>query len=61
MRHNEDKLNGELSTHVPLKVNSYALDSPHTKVNLLLQAHFSRVSLPTSDYITVRSSDFFLS
>jgi hypothetical protein len=38
---------------VPLKVNSYALDSPHTKVNLLLQAHFSRVSLPTSDYLTV--------
>lgn len=60
MRHNEDKLNGELSTHVPLKVSSYALDSPHTKVNLLLQAHFSRVSLPTSDYITV-SSDFLLS
>jgi len=33
-------------------VNSYAFDSPHTKVNLLLQAHFSRVPLPTSDYLT---------
>jgi activating signal cointegrator complex subunit 3 len=46
-------LNADLSNDVPLKVNSYALDSPHTKVNLLLQAHFSRVSLPTSDYLTV--------
>jgi len=42
----------ELSNDVPLKVNSYAFDSPHTKVNLLLQAHFSRVPLPTSDYLT---------
>lgn len=29
-----------------------ALDSPHTKAHLLLQAHLSRVTLPISDYIT---------
>lgn len=52
VRHNEDKLNAELSNDVPLKVNSYSLDSPHTKCNLILQAHFSRVQLPCSDYIT---------
>lgn len=53
MRHNEDKLNEVLSNDVLFKVNSYTLDSPHTKVNLLLQAHFSRLPLPISDYITV--------
>ena len=52
VRHNEDKLNAELSNEVPLKVNSYTYDSPHTKVNLLLQAHFTRVTLPITDYIT---------
>lgn len=48
----KDKLNEELSREVPFKVNSYTLDSPHTKVNLLLQAHFSRAQLPCSDYLT---------
>lgn len=52
VRHNEDKMNGDLSNDVPLKVNMYSLDSPHTKCNLLLQAHFSRVGLPCSDYLT---------
>ena len=52
VRHNEDKLNAELANDVPLKVNPYTLDSPHTKCNLILQAHYSRVSLPCSDYIT---------
>jgi activating signal cointegrator complex subunit 3 len=52
VRHNEDKLNAELSKDVPLKVNQYTLDSPHTKVNLLLQAHFSHTELPIADYIT---------
>ena len=27
-------------------------DLPHTKANLLFQAHFSRTPLPLSDYIT---------
>ncbi|XP_065652394.1 activating signal cointegrator 1 complex subunit 3 isoform X2 [Hydra vulgaris] len=52
VRHNEDKLNGELAELVPLQVNKYTLDSPHTKTHLLLQAHFSRVELPIADYIT---------
>ena len=52
VRHNEDKLNAQLSNDVPLKVNQYTLDSPHTKCNLLLQAHFSQIPLPISDYIT---------
>jgi len=52
VRHNEDKLNAQLANDVPLKVNSYTFDSPHTKCNLLLQAHFSQIPLPISDYVT---------
>lgn len=52
VRHNEDHLNEELSREVRYKVNTYTFDSPHTKVNLLLQAHFSRAQLPCSDYLT---------
>ena len=52
VRHNEDKLNAELSHDVPLSVNSYTFDSPHCKCNLLLQAHFSDVPLPSTDYLT---------
>lgn len=48
----KDKQNEELSQEVPYKVNQYTLDSPHTKVNLLLQAHFTRAHLPCSDYLT---------
>jgi len=35
-----------------LKVNPYTMDSPHTKTSLLLQSHFSRLTLPCSDYLT---------
>lgn len=52
VRHNEDKHNATLMEHVPFKVNQYTLDSPHTKVNLILQAHFTRAPLPCSDYST---------
>ncbi|CAF0861832.1 unnamed protein product [Brachionus calyciflorus] len=52
VRHNEDKLNETLSKEVPLKVNPYSFDSPHTKVNLILQAHFTRAPLPIADYYT---------
>jgi activating signal cointegrator complex subunit 3 len=52
VRHNEDSINADLSTEVPIKVNQYTLDSPHTKCNLLLQAHYSRLKMPCSDYIT---------
>nr|XP_023662018.1 activating signal cointegrator 1 complex subunit 3 [Paramormyrops kingsleyae]XP_023662019.1 activating signal cointegrator 1 complex subunit 3 [Paramormyrops kingsleyae]XP_023662021.1 activating signal cointegrator 1 complex subunit 3 [Paramormyrops kingsleyae] len=52
VRHNEDQLNSELAQRLPLEVNPHSYDSPHTKTHLLLQAHFSRSSLPCSDYNT---------
>jgi hypothetical protein len=42
----------ELANSCPLAVDPYSLDSPHTKALLLLQAHFSRLQLPCSDYLT---------
>ena len=52
VRHNEDNLNSELAKRVPWAVDSRSFDSPHTKAHLLLQSHFSRITLPISDYIT---------
>jgi len=52
VRHNEDQVNSDLSKDVPFKVNPYSMDSPHTKCNLLLQAHYSRMKMPMSDYVT---------
>ncbi|GBG84220.1 hypothetical protein CBR_g38192 [Chara braunii] len=52
VRHNEDKLNEELAQDVRWAVDPRTFDDPHTKTNLLLQAHFSRLTLPVSDYIT---------
>jgi len=52
VRHNEDILNTELAKACPNQVNQYTLDSPHTKANLLLQAHMSRLPLPCTDYLT---------
>ncbi|GIY50588.1 activating signal cointegrator 1 complex subunit 3 [Caerostris extrusa] len=50
VRHNEDATNKKLAEEciIPLE----AFDSPHTKANLLLQAHFSRLQLPCTDYYT---------
>ncbi|XP_065316283.1 activating signal cointegrator 1 complex subunit 3-like [Gordionus sp. m RMFG-2023] len=52
VRHNEDALNAELSDCVPYKVDPFTFDSPHTKANLLMQCHFGRIKLPSSDYYT---------
>ncbi|XP_006824124.2 activating signal cointegrator 1 complex subunit 3-like [Saccoglossus kowalevskii] len=52
VRHNEDATNGELAEKVPLEVNPYSYDSPHTKAHLLFQTHFSRLQLPSTDYAT---------
>ena len=52
VRHNEDNLNTELAKSCPLKVNQYMMDSAHTKASLLLQSHFSRLTLPSADYLT---------
>ncbi|KAK9768510.1 putative steryl acetyl hydrolase mug81 [Basidiobolus ranarum] len=51
VRHGEDLVNGELEKLLPLKAN-LPYDSPHAKSFLLLQAHFSRLSLPISDLMT---------
>ena len=42
----------DLAKTVPVEVDPYSYDSPHTKTHLLLQAHFSRATLPCSDYYT---------
>jgi len=52
VRHNEDGLNAELAGEVQVRVDPKTLDDPHTKANLLFQAHFGRVTLPISDYVT---------
>eukprot|EP00897_Mesotaenium_endlicherianum_P001872 jgi/Mesen1/1712/ME000138S00568 len=52
VRHNEEKLNEELAKQLRWPVDSRTLDDPHTKANLLLQAHFTQMVLPISDYVT---------
>lgn len=52
VRHNEDKLNVELSARVRWQVDAALCDLPHTKANLLFQAHLGRTPLPLADYIT---------
>lgn len=52
VRHNEENLNEALSTRVPYLVDDQHLDDPHVKANLLFQAHFSRLEMPISDYVT---------
>lgn len=45
-------LRRDLAKMCPVPVDSSTLDSPHTKAHLLFQAHFSRLQLPCSDYLT---------
>lgn len=52
VRHNEDMHNEELAKECRIKVAGSTYDSPHTKVLLLMQAHFSHLVLPNSDYLT---------
>ncbi|KAG8186270.1 hypothetical protein JTE90_004616 [Oedothorax gibbosus] len=52
VRHNEDSLNSGLAKLCPVEVDPLTFDSPHTKANLLFQAHFSRLQLPCTDYFT---------
>ncbi|KAJ0973942.1 hypothetical protein J5N97_015907 [Dioscorea zingiberensis] len=52
VRHNEENFNATLSKMVPYLVDEHRLDDPHVKANLLFQAHFSRLELPISDYVT---------
>ncbi|KAF2167827.1 hypothetical protein M409DRAFT_53787 [Zasmidium cellare ATCC 36951] len=58
VRHNEDLINVELSNNLPLKADKLDLPmwDPHVKAHLLLQAHFSRIDLPISDYVGDQNS-----
>ena len=58
VRHNEDLINAELSANLPLKAEGFGLPmwDPHVKAFLLLQAHFSRIDLPITDYIGDQNS-----
>lgn len=53
VRHNEDLINAELARNLPLDASIMQLPmwDPHVKAFLLLQAHFSRIDLPISDYV----------
>ncbi|KAF2852407.1 Sec63-domain-containing protein [Plenodomus tracheiphilus IPT5] len=53
VRHNEDLINAELSKALPIRADDFGLPmwDPHVKAFLLLQAHFSRIDLPISDYV----------
>ncbi|KAI4494071.1 hypothetical protein M0802_009225 [Mischocyttarus mexicanus] len=52
VRHNEDLMNEDLAKMCRYQVDQYTYDSPNTKAYLLLQAHFSRLPVPCTDYIT---------
>ncbi|CAI4210589.1 unnamed protein product [Parascedosporium putredinis] len=58
VRHNEDLINAELSRNLPFEGTSFGLPmwDPHVKAFLLLQAYFSRISLPITDYVGDQTS-----
>lgn len=56
VRHNEDKLNMELSRRLPLPIGDNEADSPHAKAYLLFQALFDRAPMPITDYKTDQKS-----
>ncbi|KAI8983869.1 Sec63 Brl domain-containing protein [Pilobolus umbonatus] len=52
-RCNEDLLNQEIERFIPYNVKGTPnFISPHVKAYVLIQAHISRLQLPSSDYIT---------
>ncbi|KAG5681795.1 hypothetical protein PVAND_011203 [Polypedilum vanderplanki] len=52
VRHNEEKYNEELAKMCRLKCDPLTYDNPHTKTFLLMQAHFSHLPLPNTDFAT---------
>jgi activating signal cointegrator complex subunit 3 len=52
VRHNEDTLNRALNDMVEYSCPIHEMGNPHVKACLLLQAHFSKLPMPISDYIT---------
>ena len=53
VRHNEDKINYELSTGTRYKVDDWHLNlgDAHVKAFLLLQGHLSHLKMPITDYV----------
>merc|ERR1711935_688154 len=45
IRHTEERNLKQIASHLPIKVHVGKRIEPHTKANILLQAHFSRTSL----------------
>ena len=59
VRHNEDLINSELARNLPLDISSMGnmpMWDPHIKAFLLLQAYFSRINLPITDYVGDQNS-----
>ena len=58
VRHNEDLINAELAKNLPLNANllEFPMWDPHVKAFLLLQAYFSRIDLPITDYVGDQNS-----
>lgn len=62
VRHNEDLINAELARNLPIHptddnlMDGLPMWDPHVKAFLLLQAHFSRIDLPISDYVGDQTS-----
>ncbi|XP_074644659.1 activating signal cointegrator 1 complex subunit 3-like [Tubulanus polymorphus] len=52
VRHNEDQINSELAAKLPLPAPPNSFDNSNTKTFLLFQAHFGRIQLPSTDYLT---------
>lgn len=46
IRHHEDVFLRKVYDRVPVKLATANYDSPHFKTNILLQAHFARLTLP---------------
>lgn len=59
VRHNEDLINVQLARNLPLGTTSMGhvpMWDPHVKAFLLLQAYFSRIDLPITDYVGDQNS-----
>ena len=52
VRHNEEHLNADLAKEVEFGGMGGAMESPHTKTSLLIQAHIGKVPMPIADYNT---------
>ena len=52
VRHNEEHVNALWAESLPWSLKNEPMESPHTKANLLLQAHFAAAPFPSSDYKT---------